>query len=102
MHVADPRVLTQDVAQLYFFVSHTAGQPWLDQHSGMTVLPVADAHRLGQSLVPPCSRLQPCDPNAREPARRFTETEIRVKWFSPLPVVLCARLEKVGRRALLR
>lgn len=38
--------------QVHFFVSRTASQPWLDEHPGMTVLPVADAHRLGQSLIP--------------------------------------------------
>lgn len=38
--------------QVHFFVSHTAAQPWLAEHPGMTVLPVADAHRLGQSLIP--------------------------------------------------
>jgi alkylmercury lyase len=38
--------------QVHFFVSRTASQPWLDGHPGMTVLPVADAHRLGQSLIP--------------------------------------------------
>jgi alkylmercury lyase len=37
--------------QVHFFVSPTAAQPWIDQHPGMTVLPVADAHRLGRSLI---------------------------------------------------
>lgn len=38
--------------QVHFFASRQAAQPWLDEHPGMTVLPVVDAHRLGQTLLP--------------------------------------------------
>jgi len=38
--------------QVHFFASRQAAQPWLDEHPGITVLPIVDAHRLGQSLIP--------------------------------------------------
>lgn len=38
--------------QVHFFASRSAAQPFLDEHADMTVIPVADAHRLGQSLLP--------------------------------------------------
>lgn len=46
--------------QVHFFASRQAAQPWLGEHPGMTVLPVADAHRLGQALLPALP-----DPTAR-------------------------------------
>jgi alkylmercury lyase len=38
--------------QVHFFVTLTAAQPWLAEHPRMSVLPVTDAHRLGQTLIP--------------------------------------------------
>ena len=38
--------------QVHFFASRHVAQPWLDDHPGMSVLPVFDAHRLGQTLLP--------------------------------------------------
>lgn len=37
--------------QVHFFATPDAAQPWLHQHPGATVLPVADACQLGQPLT---------------------------------------------------
>jgi alkylmercury lyase len=37
--------------QVHFFSTPAAAKGWLDQHPGATVLPVADAHTLGQPLT---------------------------------------------------
>lgn len=36
---------------VHFFASPQAAQGWLDDHPGMSIHPVAEAHRLGQPLV---------------------------------------------------
>lgn len=37
--------------QVHFFASPQAAEGWLEEHPGMTVLPVIEAQRLGQPLV---------------------------------------------------
>ncbi len=37
--------------QVHFFASPEAAKGWLDEHPGMTVHPVTEAHQLGQPLV---------------------------------------------------
>lgn len=37
--------------QVHFFVSPEAAQPWLAEHPGATVLPVAEAFTLGHQLA---------------------------------------------------
>ena len=38
--------------QVHFFSSGQAAQPWLEDHPDASVLTVAEAHRIGQTLIP--------------------------------------------------
>lgn len=38
--------------QVHFFSSRQEAQPWLKDHPGASIHPVAEAHRLGQTLLP--------------------------------------------------
>ncbi|PVZ52707.1 organomercurial lyase MerB [Arthrobacter sp. H-02-3] len=37
--------------QVHFFASDEAAQPWLDAHPGGSVVPVAEAHRIGTAMA---------------------------------------------------
>lgn len=37
--------------QVHFFASAEAGQPWLDAHPGGFMVPVAEAHRIGEAMA---------------------------------------------------
>ncbi len=37
--------------EVHFFASLEAAQPWLEEHPGAAVLPVAQAHRLARPLA---------------------------------------------------
>ncbi|MDQ6754035.1 MAG: organomercurial lyase, partial [Actinomycetota bacterium] len=37
--------------QVHFFASHEAAKPWLDAHPGGSVVPVAEAHRIGGAMA---------------------------------------------------
>ncbi|MGH3982596.1 MAG: organomercurial lyase MerB [Pseudonocardiaceae bacterium] len=45
---------------VHFFANPNAAQGWLAEHPGMTVLPVADAYQLGQSLTQSSPSLPTC------------------------------------------
>lgn len=46
------QVRTAFCNQVHFFASPDAAKPWLEQHPGATVLPVAEAYHLGRTLEP--------------------------------------------------
>lgn len=46
---------------VHFFASLRAAQGWLDDHPGMSIHPVAEAHRLGQPLVEALLEDRPAD-----------------------------------------
>jgi len=50
---------------VHFFASPEAAQGWLGDHPGMSIHPVAVAHRLGQPLVEALLEQRPADPDCR-------------------------------------